>query len=209
MRWPRDAQTSLAARLRTLVVLGLVAAVVLETPLRGVSGMPAWLHLGGMSTAAGNVLPPAGELGAPVLTAAKKHRRDKQDQNPVGTHTRSKTDKPGNGHADKKDKDKAGKKGRDKAGTGKNKSKGDAKGKKDKIKGGGKRKDKRAATGRIAAADVTTAATDGPLTMAPEAVAQVTSPTRTTTMESGRGCWSMAVGVIPTLPAICALMSRG
>ncbi len=181
MRWPRDAQLSLAARLRTLVVLGLVAAVVLETPLRGVSGMPAWLHLGGMSTATGSVLPSAGEPGAPVLAAAKKHKRDKQDQNPAGTHTRSKTDTPGKNNGDKQDqpakdkpgKDKAGKKGKDKEGTGKNKAKGDAKGKKDKLKGGGKRKDKRAATGRSAAADVTIAAADGPLTMAPVADSQV------------------------------------
>ena len=46
MRWSRDTQALLGARLRTLVVLGLVFAVVAETPLRGVSGTALLAHPG-------------------------------------------------------------------------------------------------------------------------------------------------------------------
>ena len=35
MRWSRETQSVLGARLRTLILLGLVVAVVAETPLRG------------------------------------------------------------------------------------------------------------------------------------------------------------------------------
>src|SRR5215212_8539633 len=58
MPWFRDAQSPLGVRLRTLVVLGLVMTVVLavlaETSLRAVGGLPAWLTLDGTATVAGS-----------------------------------------------------------------------------------------------------------------------------------------------------------
>ena len=45
MPWLRDWKSLRGPWLRTLVVLGLVVAVVAETPLRAVGGMPAWLTL--------------------------------------------------------------------------------------------------------------------------------------------------------------------
>jgi hypothetical protein len=81
MPWFRDAQSPLAVRLRTLVVLGLVMTVVLaavaETPLLASKDTPSWLHLGTAGTTAGNVLPPVHEPGAPALAAAKR-KRDKR-----------------------------------------------------------------------------------------------------------------------------------
>lgn len=163
MRWSRTAQLPLATRLRTLVVLGLILAALAETPLRGSWATPTGLNPGGTDTVAGSVLPPSGAPGAPVLAAAKKHKRDKQQ-----------ADKPGKDKSDNKDtpgKDTAGKKGTHQ-GAGKGRPKGD-KPKSDKRgKHEGtqdrKRKDKNAATGHIAAADVMAAATT-PLTVTPVA----------------------------------------
>jgi hypothetical protein len=41
MRWFRDTQSLLGTWLRTLVMLGLIFAIVAETPLRAVGGLPA------------------------------------------------------------------------------------------------------------------------------------------------------------------------
>jgi hypothetical protein len=179
MRWSRDAQSPLGARLRSLLVLGLVVALVAEIPLGVIGGMPTWLTLGGTSTAVGSVLPLSGEPGAPVLAPAKKHKRDKQKADKPSKDKSDKQGKPGKDHAGKKGKDHAGKNDKDKAGEkgthqgagkGKHKSKGDKPGKNEGTQDR-KRKVKSAATGRIAAADVTTAA--APVTIAPYADAQV------------------------------------
>jgi len=81
MPWFRDCQSPRGARLRTLVVLGLVFAIVAETPLRAVGGLPAWLTLDGTATVAGSVVPPAAP-GQPELAAAAKRKRnaDKGDK---------------------------------------------------------------------------------------------------------------------------------
>ena len=83
MPWLRDWQSLRGPRLRTLVVLGLVFAVVAETPLRAVGGLPAWLTLGGTSTVAGSA-PPQGAPGASQLLAASKHRGDKHGKHKGG-----------------------------------------------------------------------------------------------------------------------------
>src|SRR5688500_11147193 len=112
MRWPRDAQSSLGARLRTLVVLGLVVAIGVESPLRESWGASTGLNPGGTGTVAGSRSPPPDVLGEPELATAAKRKRNAQDNDPAGTHKRSKTDKPGedkNRNRDKSGKDKPGK----------------------------------------------------------------------------------------------------
>jgi hypothetical protein len=75
MPWFRDSQSPLGPRLRTLVVLVLIFALVTEIPLGVVGGMATWLTLGGMSTVAGSV-PPPGAPGPSKLIAASKHKGD-------------------------------------------------------------------------------------------------------------------------------------
>ena len=99
MRWSRDTQSLLGARLRTLLVLGLVFALVAEIPLGVVGGLSTWLPLTG--TAAGSVSPPD-VPGEPDLAAAKR-KRNAQDNDAAGKPKRSKTDKQGKDKNDNKD----------------------------------------------------------------------------------------------------------
>ena len=79
MPWSRDRQSPRGPWLRTLVVLGLVVAVVLavQAEIMANTAAPTWLHLGTAGPTAGSVLPPAGELGAPARAAARKHKKRK------------------------------------------------------------------------------------------------------------------------------------
>jgi hypothetical protein len=144
MPWSRETHVPVGPWLRTLVVLGLAFALVAETPVRAVGGLPSWLTLGGTGTGAGSEPVPPGAPGELQLAAAK------------GKH-------------DAKSKGKRQK--RDKTGKHDTKSKhhGNGKGKKDHGTGEWKRKAKRGATGPSAAADLTAA----PLTIPPAADAQV------------------------------------
>ena len=190
MPWFRDAYSPLGARLRTLVVLGLVVALFTEVPLGVIGGMSTVLTLGGTGPLVGSVSPRPDGPSEPELAAAAKRKRNAQDTDTARKHTRSKSDtpgkdesdkqdKPGKGHAGKKDKDHAGKKGSHRgAGKGKHTSKGNKPGKNDGAQHR-KRKDKSATTGRIAAADVTTAAV-APLTVTPVADSQVNEATPST-----------------------------
>jgi hypothetical protein len=78
MPWSRDSQSPLGRRLRTLVVLGLIAAIVAESPLQTNATAPAWLDLGLTGLTAGSVLPPPDVPGEPDLAAAAKHKRHKR-----------------------------------------------------------------------------------------------------------------------------------
>ena len=81
MRWSRDTQALRGARLRTLVMLGLVVAIMAEIPLRGLGGMPSWLNPGGTSTIAGSVALLPDVPGEPDLAAAAKRKGDKDKSN--------------------------------------------------------------------------------------------------------------------------------
>ena len=96
MPWLRDWKSLLGPWLRTLVVLGLVFAVVAETPLRAVGGLPAWLTLGGTGTVAGSLPPAPGAPGqgassprpsarAPSMTRASMTRRPRNAPRAQGT----------------------------------------------------------------------------------------------------------------------------
>src|SRR5215213_6166487 len=112
MPWFRDAYSPLGARLRTLVVLGLVVALFTEVPLGVIGGMSTVLTRGGTGTLVGSVSPRPDGPGEPKLAAAAKRKRNAQDTDTAREHTRSKSDtpgkdeidKPGKGHAGKKDK---------------------------------------------------------------------------------------------------------
>jgi hypothetical protein len=84
MPWFSNWQSPRSPWLRTLVVLGLVVAVVLavvtETPLRASTAAPTWWPLGTAGPTAGSVLPPAGEPRAPVLAAAKRKRHGRHER---------------------------------------------------------------------------------------------------------------------------------
>src|SRR5215210_321623 len=80
MPWVRDLQSPRGTWLRTLVVLGLVFAIVAESPLRQSWGALTWLNPGGTGTVAESVLPPLDVLGEPDLAAAAKRKGDKQDK---------------------------------------------------------------------------------------------------------------------------------
>ena len=87
MRWFRETHVPVGPWLRTLVVVGLVLALVVETPVRAVGGMPAWLTPGGTGTVASTTSVPSGALGESKQAAAqgnhdtkskgKRHKRDK------------------------------------------------------------------------------------------------------------------------------------
>src|SRR3954469_2886101 len=84
MRWFRDAQSRHGVRMRTMVVLGLVVAIVAQVPLWGSWVVPTWLNPGGTSTVAGSA-PPPGAPGVSQLLAASKHKRDKHGKHKGGT----------------------------------------------------------------------------------------------------------------------------
>ena len=112
MPWFRDFQSSLAARLRTLLMLGLVVAIVAESPLRAELGCldvaeSGWDRHGRRERAAAPGVP-----GEPELAAAAKRKRNAQDQDRAGKHKRNKTDAP-----DKRDKGKGEGKRKDKRGA--------------------------------------------------------------------------------------------
>lgn len=77
MPWFRDVPSPVGPRLRTLVVLELVFALVAAVPLGVVGGMPPGLSPSGRSTVAGSV-PPPGAPGEPTLRSASKHQAKAQ-----------------------------------------------------------------------------------------------------------------------------------
>ena len=207
MRWFRDTQSLLGARLRTLLVLGLVFVLVAEIPLGVVGSLSTWLPLVGAGIAAGSVQVPPDGPGAPELAAAKR-KDGKPDKDEHGKRTRTKTDKhtsgkpdkndtkdqPGTGHTGKKDQDQAGQKGTHLA-AGKGKDKAHKQGQKDHGTGEGKRQAKRGASGSSAAA-VSAAAAEAPLTLLPWPTPTSRRPTRTSTMAPRRsyGRWRSGSG---------------
>src|SRR5215203_4659637 len=95
MPWFRDLRSPLGPRLRTLVVLGLVVALVAEIPLGVIGGMPPGLTLGERSTVAGSV-PPPGAPGESALSAASKHHGGKKHKHHDGKkHKHHDGKKPG------------------------------------------------------------------------------------------------------------------
>ncbi len=97
----RDSKSPHGTWLRTLVVLGLVVAVVAETPLRSGGVIPAWLPLDSTGTVAGSVLLPGAPDQAEVAAAAKR-KGDKQDrQDKRADKSDQKAEKSGKRHGGK------------------------------------------------------------------------------------------------------------
>jgi acid phosphatase type 7 len=183
----RDSKSPRGTWLRTLIVLGLVVAIVAESPLRAVGVIPAWLTLDSTSTVAGSLSPSPGAPDEAESAVAAKRKGDKQGN---GT---DKSDQK----AKKSDKRKGGKTkhpGEDKdrhpgGGNGKHQRNGKRdtpqldKGQGDKeVTQERKEKDKKSPERRgaadVTAADVTAAATS--LSFTPVADAQVSEANRTT-----------------------------
>jgi len=101
MPWVRDLQSPRGTWLRTLVVLGLVFAIVAESPLRQSWGALTWLNPGGTGTVAESVLPPLDVLGEPDLAAAAKRKRNAQHKDTAGKHKQSKAGTPGDDKSEK------------------------------------------------------------------------------------------------------------
>ncbi len=97
----RDSKSPHGTWLRTLVVLGLVVAVVAETPLRSGGVIPPWLPLDSTGTVAGSVLLPGAPDQAEVAAAAKR-KGDKQDrQDKRADKSDQKAEKSGKRHGGK------------------------------------------------------------------------------------------------------------
>ena len=118
MRWVRGSQSSLGARLRTLLVLCVVVAVVAmvaESTLRS-GAVPSRLNPGSPGMASGSVQPPPGEPEEPGLAAAKKQKGSKphKDKQKADGKSKHKGDKPGKHKGDKPGKHKGDGKGKQK-----------------------------------------------------------------------------------------------
>ncbi len=168
MSWFYDSRSPLGARLRIVLLLGLVFAVVAETPLRGLGGMPSWFTLGGTGTAAGSMaplsVPGESELAAAAKRKQNTHKADKS-ANDKGPNKGTDKDK-----ADKKSKHQGRSKGKHQGGEkDKGKGKSDKKGKDTKDTPG----KEKAGDGTSKSAAGITAAAATALTLAPVADAQV------------------------------------
>jgi hypothetical protein len=167
MRWRSDTQSSLGARLRTLGVLCVTAAVVVAlaagTLLQSSGVAPSWLHLGGQSPTSGSVPLSLGDPAEPGFVAAKPHKKHKPHKDKAKRDGKAKGDKH-RGHKHRADK------GGKHSGDGKGHHQGgkDKQGGKGKHKQGAHKDNKRKPQKRKhalrAAGDVTTA---GSLTLAP------------------------------------------
>jgi hypothetical protein len=135
--------------LRTLLLLAVLLAVVLETALRGMGAAPSGFNPGSTSTAgllsSTGQHRTVGDQGEPEPAAAAKGKAHKKSEHKGNKNTKSKGDKQNKDKqkADKKAKHKGDKQGKHK-GDGKGKHKGDKQGKHkgDKHKGDGKGKHK-------------------------------------------------------------------
>jgi hypothetical protein len=111
MPWFRDLPSLLGPRLRTLVMLGLVVALVAEIPLGVVGAMSPGRTLGGRSTLASSV-PPPGASGESALRAASKPHGGKKHKHKGGKKGKHHGGKKGKHHGGKKGKHNGGKKGK-------------------------------------------------------------------------------------------------